>query len=329
MHTNDESAPAPFSSQPDNIMFPKSKNLDQFKLIDFARAARCEEDERLLTLVTTPEYAAPEVVLKCYGHKADVFACGVILYLCLSNSFPFDGETRNEIYDRIEEGEYVVLDEVSHMAKDLVSRLLSYDEEFRPSAARALNHRWFQNKSLSGGSAESITSGVQEALGNLRQTQLVAPTKLKQATHALIAAQGLLQKEKEDIDRAFLAIDANHDGRLSKKEVQDGYMAYFGQSLSEEEVDEMFEQLDVDGTGFLEYSEFVVAAMNEQDLLSSGKLRRAFDVFDVDGSGELSREDLKRVFKEALHAGKATNDEVVAELIDQVDKDGKSVLWVI
>jgi Ca2+-binding EF-hand superfamily protein len=42
--------------------------------------------------------------------------------------------------------------------------------------------------------------------------------------------------------------------------------------LSSEEVDEMFAKVDADGNGEIEYSEFVVATLNEKNLLSNNKL---------------------------------------------------------
>ncbi|CAB9504884.1 MAP kinase-activated protein kinase 2 (Fragment) [Seminavis robusta] len=317
---------------PENILLPKSKTISLFKLIDFARATTCQRNQRLTDKApTTPACCSPEVLSHNYGQKADVFACGVILYLVLCNTFPFDGETEEEIHERIQEGDidFGIFEGVSLSGVDMIARLLTYDEEFRPSAEEALHHKWFQDMDPSIlQQQEEHASDVKEALKNLQRHQslLVAPPKLKQATFALISAQGLLQREKEEIDRAFLAIDTNQDGKLSKKQVQDGYAHYFGESLSEQEVDEMFDRLDVDRSGFLNYSEFVVAAMNEQDLLSSGVLRRAFDAFDVDNSGVISKDNLKQVLRDALDMGKASDDQVVSQLIQQVDKEGDGVI---
>ena len=58
-------------------------------------------------------------------------------------------------------------------------------------------------------------------------------------------------------------MDANGDGKLSKQEIKDGYLSYFGKNLSDEDIDEMFAKVDSDGNGEIDYSEFVVATMNE------------------------------------------------------------------
>ena len=63
--------------------------------------------------------------------------------------------------------------------------------------------------------------------------------------------------------------------------------------MSDEEVDEMFSKVDVDDSGAIDYSEFVVASMNEKNLLSNNKLQSAFKMFDKDGGGSISTDEIK------------------------------------
>ena len=88
-------------------------------------------------------------------------------------------------------------------------------------------------------------------------------------------------------------MDANGDGKLSKEEIKDGYGKHFGKSLTDEQIDEMFAKVDADGSGEIDYSEFVVATMNEKNLLSSNKLQTAFKMFDKDGGGSISTDEIK------------------------------------
>lgn len=126
------------------------------------------------------------------------------------------------------------------------------------------------------------------------------------------------KQEKEDIDKVFRAMDANGDGKLSKSEIKNGYLEYFGKSLTDEQIDDMFAQVDADGNGEIDYSEFVVATMNEKNLLSNNKLHTAFKMFDKDGGGSISTDEIKQV----LSFGQNLDEAVVQQIIEQVDKNG-------
>lgn len=90
-------------------------------------------------------------------------------------------------------------------------------------------------------------------------------------------------------------MDVNGDGKLSKEEIKGGFGEYFGRSLNDQEVDEMFDKVDADKSGAIDYSEFVVATMNEKNLLSNNKLQSAFKMFDKDGGGSISVDEIKQV----------------------------------
>jgi calcium-dependent protein kinase len=80
----------------------------------------------------------------------------------------------------------------------------------------------------------------------------------------------------------------------------------------------MFAKIDADGSGEIEYSEFVVASMNEKNLLNNSKLQTAFKMFDKDGGGSISIDEIKQV----LSFGQNLDEEVIAQIIKQVDANG-------
>merc|ERR1712228_829122 len=92
----------------------------------------------------------------------------------------------------------------------------------------------------------------------------------------------------------------------------------FGKTISDEEVDEMFSKVDVDDSGAIDYSEFVVASMNEKNLLSNNKLQSAFKMFDKDGGGSISTDEIRQV----LSFGQNLEESVVNDIIAQVDANG-------
>ena len=98
-------------------------------------------------------------------------------------------------------------------------------------------------------------------------------SKLKQAALAFIASHLTKDEEKKDLDKIFKEIDINGDGNLSKDEVLLGYEKHFGIPISEEQGDEMFARIDLDGNGTIDYTEFVMATIDEKQLVTDTRLR--------------------------------------------------------
>jgi len=114
-------------------------------------------------------------------------------------------------------------------------------------------------------------------------------------------------------------MDVDGDGRLSKQEVKDGYEDAFGCLISSEEVDKMFDAVDTDASGFIDYTEFVVASMNSQAALSEERLKAAFNMFDKDGDGTISIAEVRNVFE--AQENKMPKS-VLDKILKQVDANG-------
>lgn len=112
---------------------------------------------------------------------------------------------------------------------------------------------------------------------------------------------------------------------LSKEELLNGYEKSFGVPINEEEVDKMFNAIDTDGSGTIDYTEFVVATVNEKSLITNDKLQAAFKMFDKvrnccnqqDGSGTISPDEIKAVL-----GGGEVSDKHIDIIIKEVDING-------
>jgi Ca2+-binding EF-hand superfamily protein len=70
-----------------------------------------------------------------------------------------------------------------------------------------------------------------------------------------------------------------------------------GRDAAIEEVESIMKQVDADGNGYIEYTEFLSASMNQKKLLSANNLDKAFHAFDTDGSGTISVDELKAMLQ--------------------------------
>lgn len=93
--------------KPENILLEKnSSDKIQLKVIDFGTAQIFNSLKKLTTTTGTAYYIAPEVLKKKYDEKCDVWSCGVILYILLSGTPPFNGSTDEEILNAVKRGKF-------------------------------------------------------------------------------------------------------------------------------------------------------------------------------------------------------------------------------
>jgi calcium-dependent protein kinase len=309
--------------KPENILLEQNKALHEIKLIDFGFAVPCDEHHTMREQKGTAAYMSPQAMLEePYGQKTDVWAVGVIAYIVLAGFNPFEGHTDQETAVLVEMGEFELdipeWETISKEAKDFVSKCLAYEEKDRLTAAQALEHPWVRKCRSNINSEYYKSAAIQcvDAMTNLQKFH--AQSKLKQATCTFIASQLVSKEEKESIDKLFRSMDTDSDGKLGRPEVQVGYKSIFGHDFDKDELEKLFQEVDMNGDGIIEYSEFVVAAMDEELLLSTNNLRKAFEMFDHDGDGQISRADLVEVMK-SFGGGVQIEDVIIDKIMNQVD----------
>ena len=156
------------------------------------------------------------------------------------------------------------------------------------------------------------------ALDNL--SKFNSDVTLKAATYSFIASQLLSKGERDNLSKVFKAFDKDGNGKLDMQEVKEGYLEHYGKIMSDQEVEDMFNSVDTDRSGFIDYSEFVVAATAQQNLTSQEKLQAAFRLFDKDNSGKISPEEIREVL--CFGDSGSISVEAVDAIIKQVDENG-------
>jgi calcium-dependent protein kinase len=234
---------------------------------------------------------------------------------------PFNGENDDEIYENIKMCKVDFNDEewdnISSDAKDLIKKLLIKDTNKRYSAKKALNHPWIvKNKNQ----VKIDNQKFGEIVTNLRNYS--ARLKLQQSTLAYIV-HNLVHKEDCDyLRQVFIALDDNGDGKLTKSELTNGLSILLEKSEAEKEVNRLFEIIDVDGNGFIEYEEFLRAGLEKAKILTENNLETAFKLYDINNRGKINARELGNV----LGGGQDNIEEKVwQEMIDEadIDKDGE------
>ncbi|CAD5212116.1 unnamed protein product [Bursaphelenchus xylophilus] len=135
--------------KPENVLLSDlSAHYPQTKLCDFGYARFIGDAQFRKTVVGTPAYMAPELLMKKgYNRSLDMWSVGVIIYVTLSGTFPFnDGE---EITEQIQNASFMFPADLwcntSQLAIDLIQRLLKVQIEERLNIDEGISHPWLQD----------------------------------------------------------------------------------------------------------------------------------------------------------------------------------------
>ncbi|OWM87838.1 CBL-interacting serine/threonine-protein kinase 4-like [Punica granatum] len=136
--------------KPQNLLLDGEGNL---KVSDFGLSALPEQvrgDGLLHTACGTPAFTAPEVVARrgYSGPKADAWSCGVILYMLLCGSLPFDDNNLVSMYKKIARRDYQFPNWVSKPARYVINQLLHPNPTSRMSLEALLETAWFKKSSV-------------------------------------------------------------------------------------------------------------------------------------------------------------------------------------
>lgn len=308
--------------KPENFLLDTTSEDANLKVIDFGTAQFFTHGVPLTTRFGTPYYIAPEV-LKCYyTEKCDIWSAGINMYILLCGYPPFGGSNDDQILKKIAHGKFSFpspeWDFISFEAKDLITKMICFDPNKRITSREALQHPWLNNAShapVNNSTAKNIFNNLQ----NFRCEQ-----KLQKATYSFIASQLATKKEREEMIELFKSLDSDNSGTLSRKELIQGFSSFYCEEIDdvEAEVDKIMRQVDTDGSGEIDYSEFVAASMNRNKLLSRERLELAFKTFDIDSSGTITAEELKSM----LGKYHAYDDDMWVEIIREVDLNGDGVI---
>ncbi|XP_042318762.1 serine/threonine-protein kinase PLK3 [Sceloporus undulatus] len=117
----------------------------ELKVGDFGLAARQEPaDQRKKTICGTPNYLAPEVLLRQgHGPESDVWSLGCVMYTLLCGNPPFETSDLKETYKCIKHVTYTLPAFLSMPAKNLLMGILKRNPQERFTLEEILDHDFF------------------------------------------------------------------------------------------------------------------------------------------------------------------------------------------
>jgi len=121
----------------------------------------------------------------------------------------------------------------------------------------------------------------------------------------------------------FALFDKDSSGTITAQELGD-IMRSLGQNPSDGELQDMINEVDIDSSGSIDFEEFLKmmsTTVQAQDF--AHETRAAFDVFDKDGSGTISADELRQVMRSL---GENLTDREIDEMIREADKDDNGTI---
>lgn len=300
----------------ENIMFENTKKNAEIKVIDFGLSKKFIPGKKMSEGVGTIYTMAPQVLQGVYTSQADLWSIGVITYMLLSSSKPFYARKRRYMIDKIMRCDYNFngpgWKHVSKEGKSFVSALIMLNPKERLTAEQALDHRWLSTEfPLSDRRPpEDFMDDVHDNIVSYRDTSEFKKMALMVIAHKSSTA------EIVQLRQAFDQYDLSNDGTVTLAEFQKALAKF---NYSEEDIETMFESVDVDKSGTIHYTEFLAATLEVHGHIEEDRLAEAFDRLDADDTGYISKKNLRNML------GSDYTPELVDRLMQEADtnRDGQ------
>mmetsp|Transcript_6320 Transcript_6320/g.15747 ORF Transcript_6320/g.15747 Transcript_6320/m.15747 type:complete len:795 (-) Transcript_6320:146-2530(-) len=304
--------------KPENIMFAEDTDISEasIKIIDFGLSRVYNKGTLMTTKCGGVFYVSPQVLAGRYDQATDLWTCGVVLYILICGYPPFSGGNDAEILSRVRLGNYAFAScdwkLVSHECKDLVRGLLMMNPKERTKAKEAMRSDWVDTQKDS--NHVHIGLKIIDSFKRFRSMGM-----LKKASLHLMA--GLLDDDViKPLRSIFVSLDWSGDGLISASEIQVG-LTKSGCTQIPDDLEQLMCDIDNEGSGEIDYSEFLAATLDPIIYTEEKVCWRAFRVLDRNGEGDVSAQQLMK----ALNNGwteDIVDEEMALKMIREVDETG-------
>merc|ERR1719428_2035506 len=126
----------------------------------------------------------------------------------------------------------------------------------------------------------------------------------------------------------FYALDKDGDGTITVEEMQEG-ISKMGIEVPEN-LHRILEDIDSDGSGVVDYTEFLAATLDRRQYIQEDVCWAAFRIFDLDGNGKITKDELASVLSggavKSLEDAFGVDREAIEKAVQEVDQDGDGEL---
>ena len=152
--------------------------------------------------------------------------------------------------------------------------------------------------------------------GRIKHIERYSKLNLVQKSIINFTAFHLTSRETKEFVELFKSLDENSDGVLSIDEIKKGVeQSKFG--AKGDNIVKMFEEMDIDKNGLINYTEFISALM-DYEKIKENQLLECFNSYDTDDSGKISFKEFCDMIKPETEEEKQD----LKDLYDQFDTDG-------
>ncbi|OMJ19755.1 Protein kinase kin1 [Smittium culicis] len=125
----------------ENILVTDKGNI---KIIDFGLSNLFSKSDLLSTFCGSLYFAAPELLTSnpYVGPEVDIWSFGIVLYVLVCGSVPFDDPNISKLYYKIKTGKFYIPPFLSNDCVHLLTRLINTNPKNRAKMPEILNHKW-------------------------------------------------------------------------------------------------------------------------------------------------------------------------------------------
>lgn len=296
--------------KPENIMInPKTLKI---KLLDFGLSSHFSDTKNLVSPVGTPYYVSPEVLRGDYSKECDMWSIGVITYILLTGTPPFQAESMTDIYRQIITHELSFYEEdwsdISPEAKDFVSKLIQPNIKLRLTPDLALNHSWIRD---SNSTEVQIDNNMLERLAHSK-----APSDLKKEILLILINLSDEHKLKE-WNEWFESLDKNGSGMILVEEIIHKLKERGTNWWVTSKLESLVEN---DSNVRINYFDFLVRVVDVSNDFDEEDIKKAFSLLDTDNKGKITDSAIKKFLQ---RKGDSWSDLKASIMINQVDENDK------